>query len=64
MTELLAHLILVGRHGCTVEVGGLTWRYCGHRSHRREQWCWRWSVWDGYCAHHNQTCFNSCPEIP
>lgn len=31
---------------------------CGHGSHRWGLWCWRPSIWDGYCAKHNNTCLD------
>ncbi|GAA2107796.1 hypothetical protein [Streptomyces synnematoformans] len=61
LLELLAHLLLAGRHGRSVAVGGLHWRYCGHRSHRRGLRCWRWQVYDGHCPLHNRSCIHSCP---
>lgn len=58
----LAHLALFGRHRRTVVVCGLHWRYCVHRSHRRRRLsCWRWAVYDGYCAQHNESCYTECP---
>lgn len=60
MTELLAHVRLFGRHRRTVVVGGYHWRYCHHRSHRLSLPCWRWFIYDGYCARHNDSCWGSC----
>jgi hypothetical protein len=64
MTALLAHLRLFGRHHTTVTVGDYTWRYCNHRSHILGLRCWRWFNHDGYCADHNQSCWDKCPEDP
>lgn len=61
MTELLAHLVLHGRHQYTVTINGVHWRYCSHRSHRLNLRCWRWFVYDGYCGHHNASCYIGCP---
>jgi len=61
MSELIARLRLFGRHRRTVVVGGLHWRYCSHRSHDRgKQSCWQWAAYDGYCTHHNTTCWGEC----
>lgn len=59
MISLIAHLRLLGRRDRSVWVGGYNWRYCLHRSHRLRLPCWRWFVYDGYCHHHNRTCYNS-----
>ncbi|MDX2550159.1 hypothetical protein [Streptomyces stelliscabiei] len=34
---------------------------CNHRSHRLRLRCWRWFVYDGYCARHNDSCWGQCP---
>lgn len=60
--QLAAHAALAGRHHTTVVIGGLHWRYCGHRSHRLRLRCWRWHIHDGYCARHNASCWSNCPE--
>jgi hypothetical protein len=60
--SLLAHLRLLGRHRRDVMIGGIYWRYCGHRSHRWGIPCWRWFFYDGYCFRHNSTCYTDCPE--
>ncbi len=31
---------------------------CRHLSHRFRIPCWRPSLWQSYCAGHNQTCMN------
>lgn len=62
MGELLAHLLLFGRHGRSVVVLGCHYRYCGHRSHRRGRRCWRWHNYDGYCLKHNATCWDVCTD--
>jgi len=31
---------------------------CVHLSHRRKIRCFRPKTYDGYCAHHNATCFH------
>lgn len=33
------------------------YRRCEHRSHRLHLRCYRGFVTDGYCDHHNDTCF-------
>lgn len=64
MINLIAHLILRGRHGRDTRVNGLTWAYCTHRSHALGLACWRWAFWQSYCVVHNQSCFAACPEDP
>lgn len=59
--SLLAHLRLLGRHRHEVVVNDRHWWYCNHHSHRWQLPCWRWHRWDGYCAHHNRTCYLACP---
>lgn len=62
MYALIAHLRLHGRHRRQVTIGGLSWKYCVHRSHRLSLWCWRFFVYDGYCDRHNESCYYRCPE--
>jgi hypothetical protein len=62
VTAVLAHLALLGRHRTTRIIGGYHWRYCAHRSHRMRLPCWRWFIYDGYCARHNASCWSACPE--
>lgn len=62
MTELIARLLLFGRHYTTVVVGGVHWRYCSHRTHGRGRRCWNWMVYDGYCTEHNNSCWSACSE--
>src|SRR5688572_11559598 len=33
--------------------------FCRHRSHRLNLPCWRWFTYDGFCAKHNNTCWNT-----
>lgn len=35
-------------------------RLCAHRSHVLRLPCYRACRWDGYCGHHNQTCWEPC----
>jgi hypothetical protein len=62
MSELLAHLLLFGRHRTIIRVGGWYWQYCNHHSHRWGWPCWRWHQWDGYCRKHNDTCWDVCDD--
>lgn len=59
MAELLAHLLLLGRHHRTVVVGGRFRAYCLHISPSGRQ-CWQWASLDGYCSGHNATCYTYC----
>lgn len=62
--QALARIALLGRHHASVNIGGLHWRYCGHRSHALGLACWRWSIYDDQCTKHNTTCYSSCPPDP
>jgi len=64
LNRAIAHAVLLGRHHRTAVVGGYHWRYCSHRSHWLRLPCWRWFIHDGYCHHHNETCWLNCPERP
>jgi hypothetical protein len=33
------------------------YQQCIHPSHRLNLPCWRYAVYDGFCAEHNQTCY-------
>lgn len=64
MIQLLAHLVLLGRHRRETRINGLSWAYCTHRSHALGLACWRWDTYDGQCPRHNASCYHACPEDP
>ncbi len=33
---------------------------CIHLSHRLSLPCWYGAVWDGFCKHHNNSCWGEC----
>lgn len=35
--------------------------WCAHRSHWLGLPCLRYRTYDGYCGHHNYTCWEKCP---
>lgn len=42
---------------------GVYWAPCIHRSHRLGLKCWRWFIYDGFCPHHNNTCWGECKKL-
>lgn len=61
ISDILAHLRLLGRHHRTAVIFGLHYRYCIHRSHGRRWPCWRWNAYDSFCTRHNRSCYTDCP---
>lgn len=62
MISLIAHVVVTLRRRKPAFIGRYYWAYCAHRSHTRGLRCWRWFVYDGYCAHHNATCYTDCEK--
>lgn len=60
MTEIVARLLLLLRRRRPVFLGGVYWHHCAHRGHDDGARCWHWSMYDGYCALHNTTCYSGC----
>ena len=65
MKGLHARLLLLNRNRWQgIEIHGVHWRHCTHHSHALGLTCRRWAIWDSFCAKHNDSCWDGCPDDP